>query len=69
VNFEYWYNNLKWGLGKEIGKPMAELAWDACKQEVLKILKDKKYKIVYSSYSGDGFEHLDPSVVDEIEKL
>lgn len=69
MNFKEWHNDF-WGvLTSTHDQISAETAWNACKNEVFKILENNKHEICSHGFeAGMGYFHLD-DVKEEIEKL
>lgn len=62
MNFEQWYKNNSW---EEYPPNYGRSAWEACKQEVLKILHKKGN----SHWASCGEVYYHENIVEEIEKL
>lgn len=69
MNFEEWFD-FYYGKNPRISSDTvmdSQVAWEACKEEVLKILNNNKRDCLTNS--NDWLEYVRISVINEIEKL
>jgi len=65
MNFEEWYKTMPKLTESELR--ISVISWDKCKEEVLKILKEKSETLIDNS--GQDYIEMDLNVLKEIEKL
>ncbi|HUS48974.1 MAG TPA: hypothetical protein VMZ91_02315 [Candidatus Paceibacterota bacterium] len=71
MNFEQWFDQYTAQKEKDYFPDPEDLSydtWEACKKEVLRILKDKK-RNYYSEQDGYDFDAIDLDAIEKIEKL
>lgn len=68
MNFEQWWAEYGVKFNSEYPKEISRLAWNECKKETLKILKDKNNEDLYDTDGGVATT-LSIGVINEIEKL
>lgn len=66
MNFQEWYKTMPKLTEPELR--ISVISWDACKKEVLKILRDKNNENIYDTDGGCA-SAISISVIREVEEL